>query len=116
MTCAPPIIGEYIVDSLTASLGWFACCWAARDARPYAPGLSSTLFAFPVIIVLLILLVALDDDDVTWFELLLVIPFPFPMLPPELVFCMLQRLVPLDKKLPNEMDPFALMKGVVRCC
>ena len=80
----------------------------------------STLFAFPVIIVLLLLLlVAADDDDdndVTRFELLLVIPFPFPMLPPELVFCMLQRLVPLDKKLPKEMDPFALIKGVVRCC
>ena len=34
----------------------------------------------------------------------------------ELLFCILQRLLPLDKKLPNEMDPFALMKGVVRCC
>jgi hypothetical protein len=72
----------------------------------------------PVIIVLLLVAAApLDDatdDDITRFELLLVIPFP--MLLPELVFCMLQRLVPLDKKLPNEIDPFALMKGVVRCC
>ena len=33
-----------------------------------------------------------------------------------LFFGMLQRLVPLERKLPKLMEPFALMKGVVRCC
>ena len=51
-------------------------------------------------------LTLLDDDVVV----------PVVPLVPVLFFCMLHRLVPLDKKLPNEIDPFGLMKGVVRCC
>ena len=33
-----------------------------------------------------------------------------------LLLGMLQRLVPLERKLPKLMEPFALMKGVARCC
>ena len=57
-------------------------------------------------------LTLLDNDDITGFtDVVPVVP-----LVPVLLFCMLHRLVPLDKKLPNEIDPFGLMKGVVRCC
>ena len=34
----------------------------------------------------------------------------------ELLFCALHRLEPPERKLPNVMEPLALMKGVVRCC
>ena len=63
-----------------------------------------------VLPLLLVEAAPLDDDVIK----VLVVPFPFPEL--ELDFCMLQRLVPLERKLPKEMDPFALMNGVVRCC
>jgi len=91
-------IGEYI-GGFIPSWEWEDVVILCSGDRPYAPGLSSTLFSLPVISMLLPLVLWLLESSEEG-----------------LLFCILQRLVPLERKLPKLMDPFALMKGVVRCC
>lgn len=73
--------------------------------RPHSSAFSSSLletFAFPEV-----------PGDCAVSALVLTL---LPALPTMGALVVLQRLEPLDKKLPNVMDPWVLMKGVAKCC